>query len=182
MSFRPVYLLICGLMLAGIIHIAVILLIPSLGTKDASDQLSKNHELWEFVALSDNLDTAIADIDPFFEIGACRFDLGEEPLLVTGPQTDAYWSASVFNQDGQILYSLNKRTAIENRLRLVVVNPVQMSNLREIQPPEMESAIIVETRSDQGFMVLRVLAPDETWKPGTTEFLKNVKCNRFTVS
>jgi len=182
MTFRPVFLLICGLVLAGIIHIAIILMIPTFGTKDASDQLSRQHDLWEFVTLEDVEGTKIADIDPYFNIGACRYDLGEDPLIVSGPDTDAYWSASVFNEDGQILYSLNKRTAIEGKLHLLVVNAVQMSNMREIQPEEIETSIIVETSSNRGFIVLRVLSPDETWKPGISKFLNGVECSRFAIS
>lgn len=181
MYMRALYILFCGLVLAGIIHIAIILLIPSVGTKDASDQLSQNYQPWEFVALSDN-NTKIADVDPFFRIGACRFDLSEAPLMVAGPPTDAFWSASVFDEDGQILYSLNKRTAIGSQLSMLVVNPVQMSNLRELQPQEMETSIIVEARKDKGFMVLRILSPDETWGPSTAGFLRGVTCIRFISS
>jgi len=161
---RVSYILICGLILAGIIHILIILLIPSFGTKDASDQLARSNNLWDFITLSSVGTANIADIDPFFEIGACRFDLEEDSLLVSGPETDAFWSASVFTEDGKILYSMNKRTAIDGKLSVLVVNAIQMSHLREIQPEEIETSILVESRNNKGFLVLRVLAPDESWK------------------
>ena len=105
-----------------------------------------------------------------------------ESLLVTGPDTDAFWSASVFTEDGKILYSLTKRTAIEGKLSVLVVNPIQMSNLREIQPKEIETSILVETQSNKGFLVLRVLSPDDSWKPGIAAFLDGVQCNMFVAS
>lgn len=182
MTRRIIYNLICGLVLAGIIHIIIILLIPTFGTKDASDQLSQNNSLWEFVTLSSEGAENIAEIDPFFEIGACRYDLTDDSLLVFGPDTDAFWSASVFTEDGKILYSMSKRTAIEGKLSILVVNPVQMSNLREIQPEEIETSILVETQSNKGFLVLRVLAPDGSWKSGIAKFLNGVQCNRFAAS
>lgn len=182
MTRRGTYIIICGLILAGIIHIMIILLIPTFGTKDASDQLSQSNDLWEFVTLSSEGAANIVDIDPFFEIGACRFDLGEDSLLVTGPATDAHWSASVFTEDGKILYSMNKRTAIENKLSILVVNAIQMSNLREIQPEEIETSILVESRNNKGFLVLRVLSPDGSWKSGIAAFLDGVQCNRFAAN
>ncbi|MBL4598708.1 MAG: DUF1254 domain-containing protein [Rhizobiaceae bacterium] len=182
MTKRIIYNLVCGLVLAGIIHIIIILLIPTFGTKDASDQLAQNNSLWEFVTLSSVKASNIAEIDPFFEIGACRYDLENESLLVTGPDTDAFWSASVFTEDGKILYSLTKRTAIEGKLSVLVVNPIQMSNLREIQPKEIETSILVETQSNKGFLVLRVLSPDDSWKPGIAAFLDGVQCNMFVAS
>lgn len=182
MTKRGIYILICGLVLAGIIHIMIILLIPMFGTKDASDQLSQNNDMWEFVTLSSVGAANIADVDPFFEIGACRYDLGEDSLLISGPETDAFWSASVFTEDGKILYSMNKRTAIEGKLSILVVNAIQMSNLREIQPEEIETSILVESRNNKGFVVLRVLTPDESWKSGVEAFLDSIKCNRYAAN
>ncbi|MFK5980892.1 MAG: DUF1254 domain-containing protein [Rhizobiaceae bacterium] len=181
MTKRAAYIIICGLILAGIIHIMIILLIPTFGTKDASDQLSQNNDMWDFVTLSSLGAANIADVDPFFEIGACRYDLSVDSLLISGPETDAFWSASVFTEDGKILYSMNKRTAIDDKLSILVVNPIQMSNLREIQPEEIETSILVESRNNRGFVVLRVLSPDDSWKPGIEEFLGNIQCNRYTA-
>ena len=160
----------------------IILLIPTFGTKDASDQLSQNNEVWDFVTLSSEGAANIADVDPFFEIGACRFDLNIDSLLITGPETDAFWSASVFTEDGKILYSMNKRTAIEGKLSILVVNAIQMSNLREIQPEEIETSILIESRNNKGFVVLRVLSPDESWKPGVDAFLGSIQCNRYAAN
>ena len=179
---RATYIILCGLVLAGIIHIMIILMIPKFGTKDASDQLSQNNDMWEFVTLSSVGAANIADVDPFFEIGACRFDLNEDSLLISGPETDAFWSASVFSEDGKILYSMNKRSAIDDKLSILVVNPIQMSNLREIQPQEIETSILVESRNSRGFVVLRVLSPDESWKPGIETFLNSIQCNRYAAN
>lgn len=160
----------------------IILLIPTFGTKDASDQMSQNSEVWEFVALSSVGAANIADVDPFFEIGACRFDLNVDSLLISGPETDAFWSASVFTQDGKILYSMNKRTAIDSKLSILVVNAIQMSNLREIQPEEIETSILVESRDNKGFVVLRVLSPDDSWRSGVKAFLDSIQCNRYAAN
>lgn len=182
MTRRGLYNVVCGLVLAGIIHIVIILLIPTFGTKDASDQLSESNDLWEFVTLSDLGTTTIADIDPFFELGACRFDLGESSLLITGPNTDAFWSVSLFTEDGEIQYSMNKRTAIDGKLSVLVVNAIQMSNLRELQPEEIETSILVESRNNKGFLVLRMLAPDDSWKSGIAEFMSGVRCDQFAMA
>jgi uncharacterized membrane protein len=118
----------------------------------------------------------IADKDPFFAYGVCRFDLSGEGVWITAPKIDTFWSATIVNQDGTVVYSLNNRTAIDTRLDLVMLNPTQILRLREFQPPEIENSIVVETDMKEGFMVLRVLRPDESWQGRARGFLDGVKC------
>ena len=181
MTLRLVYLAFCALVIAGLVHVAVVLLIPAYGTKDAYATLSKDYELLKFRQLTgDNSSGLLSDIDPFFAYGTCHFDFSEEGVSIIAPKFDTFWSATVINQDGSVVYILNSRTAIDSKLELIMLNPVQILRLREVQPPEIENSIVVETDMKAGFVVLRVLQPDDSWAGAASTFLEKVKCAPYT--
>ena len=182
MSLRYLYLLICGIILAGIIHISIILLIPNYGSRDAWNIISTRSEMWVFRKFLDNEVGAqtLEDTDPYFRMGACTFNLNEAGLRFTGGTSSNFWSASVFDQDGTVIYSLNNRTAIDERLDLVVLNPVQMVVLREAPPQDIERSVVVEAEIENGFVVLRQFQAGIYDKATVEIFLDNATCEKFT--
>ncbi|MEZ5872394.1 MAG: hypothetical protein R3D32_11265 [Nitratireductor sp.] len=180
MIWRGIYYALCTLVVAGIVHIAVVLLVPEFGTKDAYAMISGKLAPLDFKPVN-NKDSALklSDIDPFFSYGACSFELSNTSVKMTAPKIDTFWSATLVDEDGTVIYSLNSRTAIDNKLDLMVLNPVQILRLREAQPAEAESAIIIEADVKAGFIVLRVLRPNESWNEETQNFLKSVKCEAY---
>lgn len=175
-------MLLMGLVLAGIVHILIVLMVPKFGTKDAWAFLSGRTDLFSFTRLKQSeTGSAIAEVDPFFTYGVCRFDLDEAPLKMLGPLTTSFWSASVFDDDGTVIYSLNNRTAIENTLDLLIVNPLQTLELRETQPEEIESSVVIEANISKGFVIIRVLQPDESWITDSDAFFSQIECRRFEL-
>lgn len=177
MKWRYAYYALCAAVLAGIVHISIILLVPRYGTQDAYAVISRNIDAFDFRGIAGTgADAMLSDVDPFFSYGVCRFDLGQVGLQMSGPKIDSFWSATVLDEDGTVIYSLNSRTAIDNKLDLILLDPVQILRLREIQPQEAETAIIVEADVKAGFVVLRVLRPDESWAEKAGGFLRAVSC------
>jgi len=180
MKWRLAYYAACALVLAGIVHICVVLLIPAYGTQDAYALITRKTDPFNFRRISGSgADAWLSDIDPFFAYGVCRFELAEAGLRMSGPKIDSFWSASVLDEDGSVIYSLNSRTAIDNRLDLMLLDPVQILRLREVQPVEAESAIVVEANIPAGFVVLRVLTPDRSFEGKSDAFLKAVSCKPY---
>jgi uncharacterized membrane protein len=183
MIWRAAYLFTCMIVLAAITHITVVLLVPTFGTKDAFALLSKTTDLFSFEQISSSGEQLpLSDSDPFFSYGVCRFELSEQGLAVSGPKIDTFWSATIVNEDGTVVYSLNNRTAIDQKLDLILLNPVQILRLRELQPPEVETAIIVEANINGGFVLLRVLTPDVSWISSAKRFLDSISCNAYLPS
>lgn len=180
MKWRIAYLLLMGLVLAGAVHIAIVLLIPQYGTRDAWAFLSSRTDMFTFTRL-DNKETgsALAEVDPFFTYGVCRFDLDEAGMKMSGPVTPSFWTASVFDEDGAVIYSLNNRTAINNQLDLLILNPLQTLELRETRTADVESSVVIEAGIARGFVMIRVLQPDESWEPNSQAFFEGVTCARF---
>ena len=180
MIWRSIYGAICALVLAGIVHIAIVLLIPVYGTRDAYAVLAGRSDEWSFTTLESEADkTPIADVDPFFSYGTCRFDLAADGTWITGKAIDSFWSATVLNADGTVIYSLNSRTSIGGRLSLILLDPLQTLRLREAQPAEIENAIVVEAEATKGFIIVRALQPDASWQNEIADFMASIDCRRY---
>jgi len=72
--------LLGGLLLGGIIHIAVVLLVPRFATRDAYEALARLGPDDIFHAVpAKGPDAPIAGLDPHMAYAACRFSLAERP-------------------------------------------------------------------------------------------------------
>jgi uncharacterized membrane protein len=179
----PLYSIVAGVVLAGIIHISIILLIPVFASQDAWSKLTSTGPEWQFTRLNNAGKTGknlLSSTDPLFEIAACRFSLNKSPLLVRAFGRIPFWSVAVFDRFGKNVYSFNDRTAIDRQLNLLIVSPVQMSVLRQDPPASIEQSIIVETRISQGFILIRALQPDPSWVPAVDSFLGGAVCEKFS--
>ncbi len=177
-----VYNIVAGVILAGIIHISIILLVPSFASRDAWSKLINVGPQWQFTRLNKagkDGESLLTATDPLFEIAACRFTLSDYPLLIRSVGDLPFWSVAVFDRYGKNVYSFNDRTAIDRQLNLLVVNPVQMALMREDPPSAIDESIVVETNINQGFVLVRALQPDPSWAPDVSNFFAKARCDKF---
>lgn len=177
------YIVLVGLVLAGLVHIIVILAIPTFAERDAWARLSQKGENWAFqsVAPPETGSGPLGPTDPAFGSIACRFDLSQAPLVVRAEGQLPFWSASIISKTGRNIYSFNDRTAVGRRLFLIVVTPVQMAQLRTNPPEEAEQAVLVEADMNEGFVLIRSLQEDRSWKERVSDFLNSATCERYTL-
>lgn len=178
------YALAVILLVGGIIHLAIILMIPHFAVNDAWARLSSNSRMWEFNAVADDQETGEKPFqtDSGMKTAACLFDLDEAPLQIEAGGALPFWSAAVFDRLGRNIYSLNDRTAIEGQLLLLVLNPVQKATLLKETPDELETAVVVETNSRRGFVLLRAVQPDASWEAEINQFLSQASCVRHDLT
>ncbi|MEM7303637.1 MAG: DUF1254 domain-containing protein [Pseudomonadota bacterium] len=178
-----VYSIFLGVILAGIIHIVVVLLVPNYAPRDAWSKISAVSPGWQLIRLNsiEGKSDLLPLLDPKFRVAACRFSLDDSALRIQTAAKLPFWSVAVFDRFGKNVYSFNDRTAVENRLDLVVVNPVQMSLVRQDPPAVLDKAVLVEADIDEGFVVVRALAADDTWSGLVETFLTETKCERFEI-
>jgi len=182
---RMLYTLIVGLVLAGIIHILIILLIPSYAERDAWAKLEKTGEPWNFSIVSLPGDTDSSElplVDPSFGVAACRFNLKTAPLIVETNGVVPFWSVAVFDRLGRNIYSFNDRTAIGRRLFMVVVDPVQMASIRKNPPEDIERAVLIESEISEGYVLIRALSDDGSRTPELTSFLEDADCGKYQLA
>jgi uncharacterized membrane protein len=172
------YALLVGLVGAGIVHIAVLFLLPQFSNRDAWSRLAMAADFYRVV----RIDAAagepplVTSIDPLFYAAACRFDLGEGIVHVEAPGKVPFWSVSVYDRGGQNIFSFNDRTAQSGLLDFVVLTPAQMIEVRKQLPEEFEQSVFVETSVDEGIVVIRSFVPDPSWRQIVQGFLGEVSC------
>lgn len=178
---RAFYALLVAFVLAGIVHILIILLIPNYAAKDAWAKLAGVAGPWKFVMVAEpgGQNSVLPVVDPAFGTAACRYDLSEAPVKVTGDGQLPFWSIAIFDRQGRNIYSFNDRTAIERKLSLLVINPVQMAQIRKNPPPDSDKAVLVETNSSQGFVIIRAFQENSSWGPAVRKFLTEAKCEPY---
>lgn len=178
-GIKLLYPAILGLVGAGIVHVAILLLLPVISEKDAWSRLANTADPYTMVPVSgDAGDRRILRLtDPFFEAAACRFDLSDGMTRIHAAGHVPFWSISVYDRNGRNIYSFNDRAVVRSDLDLLVLTPLQMVELRKDLPPEFASSVFVEADIGEGIVVIRSFVPDPSWKPTISAYVKGATCS-----
>lgn len=175
---RTALWILAGLVLGGIIHIVVILSLPSLATEN----------LWTRVtALGATAQTVVIPavkagepnplhLDPELAYAACEIDLRQGPGLVRGTLPLTFWSVAVYDRHGTVLYSTTNRDGIGTTLELGLFNAAQTRLLAEQQLDVAEGLLIVETKSDDLLVVVRLAPPHQAVRERYEAALSRLSC------
>jgi uncharacterized membrane protein len=151
---------LAGVVLGGIIHIGVILSLPSLASEG----------LWARVGTLDAVNKSIVlaapvagqpnplKLDPELTYAVCQINLRNGPGLIRGTLPLSFWSVAVYAPSGAVLYSTTNRDGIGTTLELGIFNAAQTRLLAEQQLNVAEGLLIVESPVDDIAAVVR-LAP-----------------------
>lgn len=177
---RLLYVLAVGLVGAGIVHVAVLLLLPDFSERDAWSRLADRVTLYTMTRIDR---TPAAEVihrsaDPLFYVSACRFNLEDGFAHITAPGKVPFWSVSVYDRSGQNIYSFNDRTATEGELDFAVLTPAQMIGVRKELPEALVSSIFVEADVDEGIVLVRTFVPDESWAPLLASYMNAMICRQ----
>ncbi|MGB3391699.1 MAG: DUF1254 domain-containing protein [Pseudaminobacter sp.] len=175
---RFVHAVILGLLGAGIIHVAILLLVPQFSERDAWSRLAMAADLYKVVRFDTQQGEALAikSGDPLFYAAACRFDLNDGVVHIRSSGRPPFWSVSVYNRAGQNIYSFNDRAATDGTLDFVVATPSQMVEIRKELSADYRQSIFVETALDEGIIVVRSFVPDDSWNEAVSNFLDTMSC------
>lgn len=170
--------ILATLMLAGIVHILVILTIPQNVTHTAYSDVAAFGPDRVFNLLPDVEpgSEALPALDPAMQHAVCRFQLADGPVQFTASIPVPFWSMGLFDSAGQAIYSLNNRTAGSETLSMLLLSPEQLSILRQNPPENLEDLIVIETDRTEGFALLRAFVPHEIYAPETETALLAASC------
>ncbi len=175
------YSAIIGALGAGLVHIVTLFLIPQVTTNDAWARLSSLSEPEIFAVIEPNspIAASMRALDPRFIVGACRFSLRDGPLSISAEGHPPFWSLSIYNRQGENIFSLNDRIAADGKLNVTVVTQLQLIEYQNDMPSEISQSILAEADVDEGFVVLRAFLPDSSYQAGVRDFVKNAICEPF---
>ncbi len=178
---RFLRLLLLGLVGAGIVHIAVLLLVPVFSEMNAWSRLEAASDGYRFNLL-DKRDGPPGDRDPLIVEATCRFDLADGPVRITAGPDAPYWSLSVYAPNGDNLYSLNDSVSAERKLDLIVADPIAMASLRADGKAGDGPSILIEQDIGEGMASLRAFMPDPTWRKAVDRFFAQAGCATYDGS
>lgn len=175
---RTLLWLLGGVLLGGIIHIIVVLTLPSL----AEDTV------WTRIQALDAVDRMVVlpavqpgqpnplGLDPDLAYGICQLDLSHGPGYVSGILPDAFWSVALFNAQGIVTYSTTNRDGIGQTLAMGIFNVAQTRLLAQQQIDIEEGLLVVEATTDQLAVLVRLAPPHQAMRSRFEQALSQVQC------
>lgn len=180
---RTLIYLIGGVLLGLVIHLVVILTLPLVAQNNAYLRVAAATPL----NVMTPLDALSADdenplrLDPGLTYAACRLDLSGGPGEVTGTLPMSFWSVAVYDTAGTILYSTTNRDGIGQTLDLGIFDPAQTRLLAEQKIDIAPGLLIVESRTDDVFVVVRVAPPHPSMRERYAAQLQRLACRNIAI-
>jgi uncharacterized membrane protein len=150
------------LCIAGIVHIASILMMPRVASRDAFARISAVAPVNQMTLLPATLPGAeVAPFeDPAMAVGACRFDLTRGPVRIRASlPPEALLLMSFHGRYGQLFYAMTDRGASRGRLEVVLATRDQLDDIESRDSDEeLPQELRLQAPTLQGFFVARALA------------------------
>lgn len=184
---RIVYATVVGLCGAIAVHFAIIFGLPVYSDNAPWRAIIANTEIGQPKNIADvALPTAAggmtSQLDPFMRTLVCRYDVRNGVMHIRAPQSALSWTASIINPQGLSIFSVNDRIAVGRRIDIVVTGQAQERQVRQEPLPAFGNSIIVPTSEPQGFAVIRLFVPDETWEPVADQVVQDMTCRTVAMS
>lgn len=179
---RTLTWLLAGLILGGIIHIAVILTLPGFASNDVWTRVAALGAFNKTVVLP----PVAADapnpmrLDPELSYAVCQINLAVGPGEVSGILPQAFWSVAVFDRRGTVIYSTTNRDGVGRALDLGIFNPAQTRLLAEQQLDVAEGLLIVEAPADDIFVVVRIAPEHQVMRARYEAALSELVCGNIS--
>ncbi len=180
---RFALLLVGGVLLGGIVHLATIIALPRTATQDAYSRLTPVAPVNTVTALpAPTPQNAIMPMmDPAFAMSICRYDLSEGPMKLSVPVDQAYTSVSFYNDRDIAFYAINDRSAGRGAIELDLMTPEQHSEMPEDENITAADLLVVESPTLTGLIAIRALAPSPGQMGMARKAVDAAKCQRTAI-
>ncbi|MBW3098649.1 DUF1254 domain-containing protein [Pseudohoeflea sp. DP4N28-3] len=174
--------LFTGVVGGALLHIIIILALPSWTGSDAFSRVVALGETQQFFTLANEANvTGLFNDDPHLRSAVCRFDLQEAPLRITARGVVALWTLAIYDRHSDEVYSMNDRAAIGDGVDMILGTTAQMLKLRRNMPEALQRSIFVELENPEGFVVLRTIVPDPSSERQARGFLSEARCQPLAL-
>jgi uncharacterized membrane protein len=176
---RLAFATLCGLVLAGIVHLSAVLAMPWLSEQDAFSRLppTLTAATSELIAAPAASDTWLPHPDPAAAVSACAYNLEEGPVRISANTGALFQSLSFHAKGGGAFFAITDRAAVRGVLELVVMTRRQLDEALAIEDedePSTDVRIVAPQR--EGLVVVRVLAPFPSLRLAAADIAKAVSC------
>jgi len=177
---RWLLLLVGGVLLGGVVHLATVIILPRTATQDAYARLTPIAPVNTVVALPlPSPEKAIMPfMDPAFASAVCRYDLSEGPIKLTVPVSPAYTSVSFYTRHDVAYYAINDRAAGRRVIELDLMTAAQHEQVPEDEEITAADRLIVESPTPTGVIAIRAMAPEPGLMPVAQSAVAASRCVR----
>lgn len=171
---------LAGLVLAGIVHIVTVLLIPVLSQRDAAHAYRQlgagGHADLVPVTQGSGL-PMVREADPDAVTAVCSYDLSSGPLRLVARTGTLPLGITLHRRTGGVLYAITDRAAIRGVLEFVVLTGAQYDErVANDEEGDTSRELRVVSDSEQGLIVVRVLAKRPSDRPDAEALATGVQC------
>jgi uncharacterized membrane protein len=173
-----------GLLLGILIHLVVILTLPLLAENGVAQKVGTILPDANRTALFADVQGGDANplhIDPNLTYALCRLNLKQGPGEVVATLPTAFWSVAVFDPDGTVIYSTTNRDGIGQALDLGVFDAAQTRLLAEQKIDLNAGLLIVEAKSDDVFVLVRLAPPQPAVRARYQADLSRLNCRNIKI-
>ena len=179
---RTLLYVAAGVILGVVIHLVVILTLPRIAPNSAYQAVASTPlNTTTLITHPSPGDPNPLHLDPDLAYAVCRLDLSGGPGEVAGTLPMAFWSVAVFDQAGTVLYSTTNRDGIGQKLDLGIFDPAQTRLLAEQKIDIAPGLLIVEARTDDVFVVVRLAAPHPSMRERFQAQLQRLVCRNIAI-
>lgn len=186
MSPRGRFLLatLSGLVLAGLVHVGVVLLIPRLSEADALSRARSGEALDHPLPVNTIAGGAPAGTtedwlpipDPAVAVGLCAYDLTDGPMRVSARTGPLMMSLAVHGRRGAF-YAVTDQAAVRGALDLVVLTRAQYEEaLANADEDEVSHDVRIVAPDTRGTVVVRVIAGLPSQRAAADAAVQAVSC------
>ena len=178
---RWLLVLLGGLLLGGVVHLATIFILPRTATRDAYSRLTPIAPVNKVVALPQPTPekALMPYMDPAFAESVCRYDLSQGPLKLSVPLSTAYTSVSFYTNEDMAYYAINDRAAGRGAIVLDLMTSEQHSEMPENEDITAADRLIVESPTLTGLIAIRALATEPGLMPAAQHAVAAAQCKTF---
>ena len=173
-----VYVLLC-LVLAGLIHIAAVLALPSLAPKNAWERLvtlGPINTMIQLPALATGQEI-MPMMAPDVRYAFCRFDLAQGPVRLKGAVPNDLWMIAFYTAEGDNFYTVSGVDMKSAQLDLVIAKADQpVAEAGVDAPEESDEVFVVKSPVEQGIAMIRAPLSGPSRAPSAETALKATAC------
>jgi uncharacterized membrane protein len=167
-----------GVLLGGVVHVVTVLALPGTATQDAYTRLSAVAPVKTVTLLPQPTPqkAILPFMDPAFATAVCPFDLTAGPIKLSLAVSEGYSAVSFYTRRDVPFYAINDRAAGRRVIELYLMTSDQHNAMPEEEDVTAADRLIVESPSDTGLILLRVLAPEPSLMASAERTVASGKC------
>jgi uncharacterized membrane protein len=158
--------LLATLLIAGLVHIAAVLLIPNYAPHRAYDAVIQAAAPARLTLVAPNA-SPLPGLDPAFVYAVCPLTPHTGPVRLAGAMPDSYWSVSVVDDTGRIVASLTREDADTDTIDLTAGGTAATAG---------GAAATVPLASQAGFFLIRAMVEHRSARPDVEARLRALSC------